>query len=181
MPDRMGNLIAAGPYRSKVQSPSLIVDALNIKPGMNIVELGCGSGFYTIAVAKAVQSDGLVYAVDIQQGMLDKLKVRMEREDVKNIIPILADAEGEIPLDDGIADASFSISVIPEIPHPTKALLQLRRLLKNGGLWVDSELILDPDYPLRRTVIKWARQAGFELKHQLGNSFRYVLVFVKVE
>jgi SAM-dependent methyltransferase len=181
MPARMGNAIAAGPYRSRVQPPSMIVDALNTKPGMKIVELGCGSGFYTIAVAKAILPDGQVYAVDIQQGMLDKLMVRMRQEGVENIIPVLADAEGYIPLEDEIVDAVFSVTVLPEIPNPQKALLQVKRLMKADGVFVNAEFLFDPDFPLRRTVMKWASQAGFSLKHQFGNAFRYVLVFTKDE
>jgi ubiquinone/menaquinone biosynthesis C-methylase UbiE len=159
----------------------MIIEALDVRPGMEIVELGCGSGYYTVAVAKAIQPAGLVFAVDIQQGMLDKLKVRMEQEGVDNIIPVLADAESEIPLDEGIADAVFSVTVLPEIPDPTKVLLQVKRLLKDDGVFVNAEFLLDPDFPLRRTVVKWARQAGFSLKRQVGNPLRYVLVFSKSE
>nr|KXH71068.1 MAG: hypothetical protein AM325_15290 [Candidatus Thorarchaeota archaeon SMTZ1-45] len=181
MPARMGNAIAAGPYRSKVQPPSMIIEALDIRPGMDIIELGCGSGYYTVAVAKAIQPAGVVFAVDIQQGMLDKLKARMEDEGVDNIIPVLADAEGEIPLDDGIADAVFSVTVLPEIPNPPKALLQVKRLLKDDGIYVNAEFLLDPDFPLRRTVVGWAKEAGFQLKSQMGNPLRHVLVFTKDE
>jgi ubiquinone/menaquinone biosynthesis C-methylase UbiE len=179
MPARMGNAIAAGAYRNRVQPPSMIVEALSCRPGMTIVEVGCGSGFYTVEVAKAVQPDGNVYAVDIQEGMLEKLRTRMEREGVDNITPILADAEGKIPLDDGIADAVFSVAVIPEIPNPVKALEQISRLMSQDGLFVEAELLLDPDYPLRRTVIKWARKAGLVLDKQIGNIIRYALVFKK--
>jgi SAM-dependent methyltransferase len=179
MPAFMGNAIATGPYRSRVQPPSMIIEALEIRPGMEIVELGCGSGYYTVAVARALQPAGLVFAVDIQQGMLDKLKVRMEEEGVENIIPVLADAEGDIPLDDGIADAVFSVTALPEIPDPPKALTQAKRLLKEDGVFVNAEFLLDPDFPLRRTVVKWAQEAGFSLKRQVGNPLRHVLVFSK--
>jgi ubiquinone/menaquinone biosynthesis C-methylase UbiE len=179
MPSAMGNVIAAGPYRNRVQPPSMIVDAIDAKPGMTVVEVGCGSGLYTVAVAKAVQPDGLVYAVDIQEGMLEKLRARMKREGVENITPVLADAEGQIPLDDGIADAVFSVAVIPEIPDPVKAIEQIKRLMADEGVFAEAELLLDPDYPLRRTVIKWAREAGLVLEKKTGNAFRYVLVFKK--
>lgn len=179
MPSAMGNVIAAGPYRNRVQPPSMIVDAIDAKPGMTVVEVGCGSGLYTVAVAKAVQPDGLVYAVDIQEGMLEKLRARMKREGVENITPVLADAEGQIPLDDGIADAVFSVAVIPEIPDPIKAIEQIKRLMTDEGVFAEAELLLDPDYPLRRTVIKWAREAGLVLEKKTGNAFRYVLVFKK--
>ena len=181
MPAFMGNVIAAGPYRFRVQPPSMIIEALDVRPGMKIVELGCGSGFYTIAVAKTIQPAGIVFAVDIQQEMLDKLRDRMEAAGVNNIIPVLADAEGQIPLDDGIADAVFSVAVLPEIPDPPKALLQVKRLLKEDGVFVDAELLLDPDFPLRKTMVNWAKQAGFALEHQIGNPLRYVLVFSKSE
>ena len=179
MPAAMGNAIAAGPYRDRVQPPSMIVDAIGAKSSMIVVEIGCGSGFYTVAVAKAIQPDGMVYAVDIQEGMLEKLKARMDREGVSNITPILADAEGRIPLEDGIADRVFSVAVIPEIPDPVKAILQAKRLLKQDGVFAEAELLLDPDYPMRRTVKKWAKKAGFVFDKQIGNAFRYVLIFRK--
>ena len=179
MPAAMGNAIAAGPYRRRVQPPSMIVEAIQARPGMTVIEIGCGSGFYTVEVAKAVQPNGIVYAVDIQEGMLSKLKDRMEREGVENITPVLADAEGNIPLETGIADVVFSVTVVPEIPDPVKALKQIKRLMTDEGVFADAELLLDPDYPLRRTVVKWAKKAGLVLERQLGNAFRYVLVFKK--
>jgi ubiquinone/menaquinone biosynthesis C-methylase UbiE len=179
MPSAMGNAIAAGPYRNRAQPPSMIIEAIAARPGMTVVDVGCGSGLYTVAVAKAVQPEGLVYAVDIQEGMLEKLRKRMEREGVENITPILADAEGRIPLDDGIADAVFSVAVIPEIPNPVKAMEQIKRLMTDDGVFAEAELLLDPDYPLQRTVAKWAREAGFVPDKKVGNVFRYVLVFRK--
>ena len=178
-PAAMGNAIAAGPYRNRVQPPSMVVDAIDAKPGMVVIDIGCGSGLYSVAVAKAVQPHGVVYAVDIQEGMLEKLKDRMKREGIENIIPVLADAEGQIPLDDEIADAIFSTTVIPEIPNPVKALVQIRRLLKADGRFAEAEFVLDPDFPLARTVRKWAREAGLVFERQVGHALRYVLVFRK--
>ena len=179
MPSAMGNIIAAGPYRNRIQPPSMIVDAIEAKPGMTVIEIGCGSGLYTVAVAKAILPDGVVYAVDIQERMLDKLRNRMEAEGVENITPILADAEGHIPLDDSVADAIFSVTVLPEIPDPVKTLIQIKRLLTTNGVYADAELLIDPDYPMRRTIIKWAEKAGLVKLRAIGNRFRYVLVFKK--
>ncbi|MFW9965801.1 MAG: class I SAM-dependent methyltransferase [Candidatus Thorarchaeota archaeon] len=179
MPSVMGNAISAGPYRNRAQPPSMIIEAIGAEPGMTVIDVGCGSGLYTVAVAKAIQPEGVVYAVDIQEGMLEKLRNRMKQDGVENIFPILADAEGHIPLDDGIADAVFSVAVIPEIPDPVKAMEQIKRLMADNGVFAEAELLLDPDYPLRRTVIKWAERAGLTLENKVGSAFRYVLVFRK--
>jgi SAM-dependent methyltransferase len=179
MPAFAGNAIAAGPYRNRAQPPSMVVEAINPRSGMTVVEIGCGSGLYTVVVAKAIQPDGMVYAVDIQEGMLEKLRNRMEREGIENITPVLADAEGQIPLGNGIADAVFSVAVMPEIPDPVKAMAQVRRLMTDHGVFAEAEFLLDPDFPLRRTVVKWARDAGLILDKQIGSAFRYVLVFRK--
>ncbi len=181
MPAIMGNAIAAGFYRNRVQPPSMILEAIRARPGMIVVEIGCGSGLYTIEVAKAIQPSGLVYAVDIQQGMLDRLQARMEQENVNNIVPILADAEGQIPLEDKIADAVFSVTVLPEIPSPVKALLQIKRIMKDDAVFADAELFMDPDYPMPRTVAAWAQEAGLARMRRTGNRIRYVLVFRKAE
>ncbi len=180
-PARIGNAIAAGPYRRRVQPPSMIIEALEAKPGMTFVEIGCGSGFYTIAVAKAIAPNGIVYAVDIQQGILDRLRARMDREGVENIIPVLADAEQEIPLEEEITDGVFSVTVIPEIQDPVEVIRKLKQFIKVNGIFADAELIMDPDYPLRRTMRKWCEAAGLVYERQLGNLIRYVMVFRKVD
>jgi ubiquinone/menaquinone biosynthesis C-methylase UbiE len=179
-PAALGNLISAGPYRNRVQPPSMVVDAMALKSGMHVIELGCGSGLFTLAVARAIQPDGVLYAVDIQQGMLDKMMARMHREGIENVVPVLADAGGQIPLEAEIADAAFSVAVVPEIPRPVEALKQVHRLLKDNGIYADAEVLMDPDYPLKRTVRKWAQRAGFHELRSSGGLFRYVLVFEKV-
>ena len=179
-PAFMGRAIA-GPHRKRMQPPSMLIKALELTSGMKVLELGCGPGTFTTDVARAIHPDGLVYAVDIQEGMLDQLRSRMAKEGLKNIIPVLADAEGTIPLEANSMDAAFSVAVLPEIPNPVNAIVQVKRLLVKGGKFADSEFVFDPDFPLRRTVTKWAKKAGLEPMAQYGNAFRYVLVFIKRE
>ena len=111
--------------------------------------------------------------------MLDKMMKRMSEEDISNVVPVLADAGGRIPLDDGLVDAAFSVTVLPEIPQPVEALRQVYRLLSENGIYADAEFVLDPDFPMRRTLEKWAQQAGFKKLRGAGGRFRYVLVFGK--
>jgi len=177
-PAFFGALLNA-PHRKHIQPPSMIIDGLGLKPGMKVVELGCGPGTYTLDVAKAVLPDGVVYAVDIQEGMLNQLRKKMERQGIANILPVLADAKGDIPLEDSIADAAYAVAVIGEISDPVSALKQVRRLLKPGGQFAQSELAIDPDFPLRRTTKRWAQEAGLTFRNGLGGTLRYVLVFEK--
>jgi len=165
--------------RKKIQPPRMLIEALNLKPGLVVAEIGCGPGTFTIEVAKVISPKGLVYAIDIQQAMLDQLQSNIDREKVENIIPILADASGAIPLEDEIIDCAFSVTVLPEIQDRAKALIEVKRLLKCNGLYGDAEFVLDPDWPLPRTVKRWAESAGFKFKYQLGSFLRYVLVFSK--
>ncbi len=165
--------------RKRLQPPSMIIEALGLESGMAVLEIGCGPGTFTLDVAKAVAPDGIVYAVDIQEKMLDQLRTRMKGQSVENIMPILADAEGRIPLESETCDRAFSVTVLPEIPDRVKALAEIGRILKTGGLYGDAELVIDPDWPLPRTVKKWAEAAGLKHQSMRGNPLRYVLVFSK--
>jgi len=166
-------------HRKRIQPPSMIVKGLRLETGMIVVEIGCGPGTFTIDVARAIAPKGTVYAVDIQEGMLEQLRNNIQKHGIENIVPILADAGGRIPLDDELADAAFSVTVLPEIPDRVGALREIHRVLKRDGFYADAELVIDPDWPLRRTVKKWASAAGFRFSHELGHVFRYVLVFQK--
>ena len=166
-------------HRKRIQPPSMIVEGLRLESGMSVVEIGCGPGTFTIDVARAIAPKGIVYAIDVQEGMLEQLRNNIQKHGIENIVPILADAGGRIPLDDELADAAFSVTVLPEIPDRVGALREIRRILKHGGLYADAELVMDPDWPLRRTVKKWAAAADLQYSHELGHAFRYVLVFQK--
>jgi ubiquinone/menaquinone biosynthesis C-methylase UbiE len=179
MTAKMGNMIAAAPYRNRVHSPSMIIEAMGAKSDMIVIEVGCGSGFFTLTVAKDVQSSGIVYAIDIQEGMLEKLRTRMKNEQIENIIPVLADANGHINLDDGIVDVVFSVTVLPEIQDPVNSLFQFKRLMKSEGMHVDAGLLMDPDYPLKCTVKKWATKAGLVPVREASNVKSHILVFRK--
>jgi ubiquinone/menaquinone biosynthesis C-methylase UbiE len=85
----------------------------------------------------------------------------------------------DLPLEDGTVDRAFLVTVLPEIPDRHRALLELYRVLKPGGVLSISEEFLDPDYPLAGTVVRWAGEAGFELAERHGNWFVYTLNFQK--
>ncbi|MCJ7716286.1 MAG: class I SAM-dependent methyltransferase, partial [Anaerolineales bacterium] len=76
-------------------------------------------------------------------------------------------------------DLIYMIAVIGEIPTPERAMKEFHRVLKPGGSLGFSEILMDPDYPLPKTLINLAEPAGFQLKNRTGNFFSYTLVFDK--
>ena len=167
------------PVRRRLfQKPSVLASRMNLEPGMTIVEIGPGKGSYTKAIAQAVMPGGLVYAIDIQESVIEHLKRRVEKEEIPNIIPQIDNAYA-FSFSDASVDRVFALACLPEIPQPVKVLREVHRILKPTGLVSLAEFAPDPDYPLRRTVKKWAAEAGFRLHSEFGNWFAYQLNFVK--
>src|SRR5690349_23008579 len=76
--------------RAREENPEKLLKALNLKPGQTICDFGCGNGYYTIRLAKRLGPQGTVYAVDIQQEMLDMLARAVQPRGLKNVKPVLA-------------------------------------------------------------------------------------------
>jgi len=168
------------PFRRKlILNPETIAARMKLEPGMTVLEIGPGLGSYTIAAAKRVLPDGKVYAIDIVEGIVEKLKKRFEKDGISNISPMVADAYN-LKFSDKFFDRIFMISCLGEIPDPVKVLKECHRVLKTDGLLSLSELYYDPDYPLRRTEKRWAEEAGFEFQEQFGNWFAYQLNFKRL-
>ena len=172
-------LIIDNPWRRRfVQKPSTVADQMYLEPGMNVVEIGPGKGSYTIEFAKRVLPDGKVFAVDISESVISRLKQRVVREEIPNIVARIDNVHA-FSFDDESIDRVIAIACLPEIPEPIKALREIRRILKSNGLVSLCELAPDPDYPRRKTVKRWATEAGFQLHSEYGNWFVYQLNFTK--
>jgi ubiquinone/menaquinone biosynthesis C-methylase UbiE len=175
-PAFMGRLLDSD-LRRAVQPPSTIIARSGIHKGMKVLEVGCGSGAYTTYVARAVGPEGTVYALDIQPGMLEQLKkklTRQENADIRNIRPVEASAY-DIPLEDSSLDLAYTIAVLQEIPDRVKALAEIRRVLKPGGIMAVTEFLPDPDYPLKSTVVRQLTDAGFLLEGVYGGFWQYTV------
>ena len=178
IPHFFANFIDNPIRRRYWQNPEEIAERTGAKPGDFVVEIGPGKGSYTKAVAKKILPNGKLFAIDIQQPILDKLQRKLDEEEITNIYPKFNDAYN-LSFEDESVDVIFAITCLPEIPEPVKALKEFKRILKPDGLISFCELFFDPDYPLRKTEKKWAVEAGLKLKEEYGNWFAYQLNFKK--
>jgi len=168
-------------HRRRLQPPGKIIERSGIKQGITVLDLGCGSGAFTPFVARMVGETGKVYAVDIQPAMLKQLErklARPENQDIKNIEPKQASAY-DLPFEDGAVDLVYMVTVLQEIPDRSRALREISRVLKPGGILAVTEFLPDPDYPWRSTVIKICQREGFILDANLGNLWNYTVRFKK--
>ena len=167
--------------RRRLQPPDKIIRRSGIKQGMTVLELGCGSGAFTTFVAKALGEQGKLYAVDIQPEMLKQLEqklARPENHDLTNIKLIQASAY-DLPFEENSLDLACLVTVLHEIPDRSRALREIKRALKPGGILAVTEFLLDTDYYLASTVVKRCQGEGFVLEDSLGNLWNYTVRFRK--
>ena len=167
--------------RRWLQPPDKLIERSGIRRGMTVVDLGCGSGAFTTFVARAVGDGGKVYAVDIQPEMLQQLERKLakpENQDIKNIELKQASAY-DLPFEDGTLDLVYMVTVLQEIPDRSRALREVRRVLKPSGILAVTEFLPDPDYSLSSTTIKIGQNEGFVLDDNSGNLWNYTVRFKK--
>lgn len=173
-PAFIGRLLDS-PFRRWLQPPEDIIERSGFEEGMTVLEVGCGSGAYTLYVAEKVGHSGKVYALDTQEKMLSQLERKIRRWGKRypgNVEPLNADAY-KIPLKDNSVDIVYFITVLQEIPDRQLALKETRRVLKKGGVVAVTEFLPDPDYPLKSTTRLDLRRAGFIVDGVEGNFWTY--------
>ena len=135
--------------REREEQPEKAIAQLNLKPGMMIGDVGAGTGYYSLRMAKVVAPGGVVYANDIQPGMLDKLSERATAAHVTNIVTILG-SEADPKLPAGKLDLVLLVDVYHELSRPQRMLDGIQESLKPGGRLVLLEFRKeDPSVPIR--------------------------------
>jgi ubiquinone/menaquinone biosynthesis C-methylase UbiE len=179
-PTWLGWLVERDNPFTKIHHAATIIEHLKLGPGMTVLDVGCGPGRVTIPAAVKVGQSGEVVAMDIQEGMLEKVKEKAQKLNLKNIKYFHA-ALGENKLEKNKFDKVILVTVIGEIPKREEALKEIFDSLKPSGILSVTELIFDPHFQKRSVVINLATSVGFEEKERFGNAIAYTLHFVKPE
>jgi ubiquinone/menaquinone biosynthesis C-methylase UbiE len=135
--------------------------------GERVLEVGPGTGYYALPVARWLEPNGRLDVLDIQQEMLDHTMRRAASEGIANIAGERADAR-EMPYEDETFDAAYLVTVLGEIPDQDAALRELRRVVRPNGRIVVGELFGDPHMVTFRALRDRAETAGLEVERKLG-------------
>jgi ubiquinone/menaquinone biosynthesis C-methylase UbiE len=159
---------------TKTNRASTIIEHLGLKPGMKVLDAGCGPGRLTIPVAQKIGAQGEVVAMDLQQGMLNRVKEKVLAANLSNIRYLQAGI-GEGKLERNYYDRVLLVTVLGEIPDRKTALKEIFYALKPGGILSVTEVIFDPHFQRQSTVLKLAKPIGFKEKNIMGNSIAYTM------
>ena len=131
-----------------------------IKEGMTVLDLGCGPGFFAIDIAQMVGISGRVIASDLQEGMLQKIKDKIQETEVEKRIILHQCKENRIGLSEKV-DFVLAFYMIHEVPDQKEFFNEVRSILKPGG----QIFIAEPSFHVSKTqfekTIKNAQLAGF--------------------
>jgi len=162
----------------KSYNAQTLVQRLDLQPGMRVLDIGCGPGRLTIPIAQQVGPQGEVVALDIQPGMLRRAQKKAQTANLKNIRFLQAGA-GEGALEHGQADRAVLVTVLGEIPDREAALKEIFEALKPGGWLSVTEILVDPHYQGRGTILRLAGAVGFRAREFYGNRVAFTLSLEK--
>jgi SAM-dependent methyltransferase len=177
---------SACPYSQRfwVEAPHPLItrqrlrEILDPRPGERILEIGPGTGYYTLDVAEWVNPGGSVEILDLQPEMLAHTMRRAGERGIDNVRPTEGDATA-LPYEEGSFDGAFLVTVLGEIPDQESALRELARVLKPGGRLVVGEVVGDPHYVRLDPMRLRASGAGLSYEQRVGRAPGYFARFSK--
>jgi arsenite methyltransferase len=173
------------PKRDEWQKPDAVIQALSFKEGQVVADIGAGSGYFTLRLARAVGQKGRVFAVDVDEGMLDYLHQRLDKEKIQNVQVLHVPAHDPL-LIDGSLDLAFVCNTYHHLEARDVYLRKLRKALKPGGRLVIVDFYKKEGIPVgpplamrlgEETVKKELQEAGLQVTEQLTFlPYQYILI-----
>ncbi len=170
-------------------TPDQLARELYLKPGSRVADIGCGTGAYTIALAREVGDIGQVYALDIHRDALHTLSGTLERMSILNVDVIWADIEKEVPIEKYSLDAVVMSNVLFQLENIPAALKNVATLLKPEGQllivdWSDSHKGIGPhpEHVITETQAEeYVSKNGFRMLKRLhAGDYHYAFLALSV-
>jgi ubiquinone/menaquinone biosynthesis C-methylase UbiE len=173
--------------RAQEEDPDRALRVIRVQTGSVVADIGAGSGYWTEKLSRSVGRTGRVYANDIQQGMLDILRRRMERAKISNVELVLG-TQTDPGLPRGALDLAILVDVYHEFSEPQAMLRRIRDALKPSGRMVLLEYRgEDPSVPIRPEHKMSVAQARLEVEAEgfmlamvnVDLPWQHILVFTR--
>lgn len=175
------------PERVAEENPDGALDAMSLRPGMTIADVGAGVGYMTLRMAKRVGPTGKIYGVDLQPGMLQKLSENAKAQGITNVETVLGEpADPKLPA--GQIDLILMVDVYHEVSQPQQMVRKLREALKPDGRLVlleyraeDPSIPINPDHKMTVEQVRAELEPeGFRLLPPIETLPRqHLLILVK--
>ena len=127
--------VAAGKSSFDLIDSAKVLAMMDVKPGSTFLDLACGIGNYSIAVAKNMAGKGVVYAIDLWREGIEALARKIETQGIKIIKPMVADIREKLPFEENFIDACLLATVLHDLPKSDRmaVLKEVARVVKPGG------------------------------------------------
>ncbi len=166
---RIISLMHDNPLLPIFRNPYKLLRAAGLKLGQKVLEVGCGPGFFTIPAAKIVGEEGFVYAVDVHPLAIERVKEKIEKEGIKNVKPILANAS-----DTGLLDRSIDLAFLFGLQYVAGGLKnvisEMHRILKPGGV-----LSFEKTKGSEKKLIEEVERGGFGYSGRQARIFLFII------
>lgn len=151
---------------------------LGLRPGMNVIDVGCGSGRLTIPIAQWVGPTGSVLGIDIKAQRVQQAEQSGRAMGLKNVrFERTGAGEGKLLTDH--FDRAVLVTVLGEMSNREAALAEIFQALKPGGILSITEGFLDPHHQSQEQIRHLARQVGFLEESYAGNHWLFTMNLLK--
>jgi ubiquinone/menaquinone biosynthesis C-methylase UbiE len=169
----------SNPLRRWLHDPQKIVGPL-VEPGMTVVDVGCGVGWFSIPMASMVGDGGKVIAVDLQHQMLNMLRRRAEQAGVMARIETHQCQQNRLGVN-AQADFALTFAMLHEVPDQSRLLSEIRDCLKPGGKLLLAEPPIHVSGKAFAKEVVIAEQVGFRVIERPRLSWCRAVVLEKAD
>ena len=174
------------PEREAEENVNNLLKNMNIQPGDTLADIGAGSGYHVFKISPILKN-GLIYAVDIQAEMLEKIQSRIDTQNSNNTAIVLG-TERSVNLPENSVDKVLMVDVYHEFNYPYEMMQSIKKALRsNGKIYLVEYRGEDPRVPIKKIhkmtqkqAVKEMEAAGFKLLRNFENlPWQHCMVFVK--